>query len=99
MAVSSESEDHAGTKLAQSPRSRRRRKGAGMTSGPRQAVKGGGGENWAAERISGCGPRAGKKSAHAQVCFFFSFFILFCFLFEFQINTSLKFKPLIYIYI
>jgi hypothetical protein len=55
--------------------------------------------SWAAERISGCGPRAGKKSAHAQVCFFFSFFILFCFLFEFQINTSLKFKPLIYIYI
>jgi hypothetical protein len=27
--------------------------------------------------------------------FLFSFFILFCFLFEFQINPSLKFKPLI----
>ena len=28
--------------------------------------------SWAAEWISGCGPGAGEKSAHAQVCYSFS---------------------------
>jgi hypothetical protein len=84
VAVLSESEDHARTKFAQSPRSRGRRKGAGLTSGPRQAVKGGGGENWAAERIRRCGPAAwslemGRRDEVSPGVSHFSFFLLFPF--------------------
>ena len=94
MAVLSESEDHARTKFAQSPRSRGRRKGAGLTSGPRQAVKGGGGENWAAERISGCGPAAwslemGRRDEVSPGVSHFSFFIVSIFYFNLLLSNSI----------
>jgi hypothetical protein len=94
VAVSSESEDHARTKLAQSLRSRGRRKGAGLTSGPRQAVKGGGGENWA-EQISGCGPAAwslemGRRDeVSLGVSHFSLFFIVSIFYFNFLLSNSI----------
>jgi hypothetical protein len=59
---------------------------------PRQAVTGGGGENWAASGRGELGhgtdkwmwAGAGEKSAHAQVCYSFSLFssVLFALLFQ-----------------
>jgi hypothetical protein len=86
-------EDPTGRSL----RSVRKERGEGCQVGPVRQQRGGEWRERArwGEREEAGGPGKGEFGPRAGCYSFSLFFILFCFLFEFQINPSLKFKPLI----